>query len=182
MSLQNSDLWLPKEKEGRGGKEAMVSDGKGGCIGAQWEDSGNTELELYFLKSSLRCFVMENEISKPKIKLIFSGGSRGEKRQRTAYTRNQVLELEKEFHTHKYLTRKRRIEVAHSLMLTERQVILSKLSSKKANWTIFFLTNLKLIKKRLQFSIFKKIDFQVKIWFQNRRMKHKKENKVFFYW
>lgn len=50
------------------------------------------------------------------------GGSSGEKRQRTAYTRQQVLELEKEFHYNKYLNRKRRIELAHNLMLSERQV------------------------------------------------------------
>lgn len=53
--------------------------------------------------------------------LVINYTSGETKRARTAYTRHQVLELEKEFHFSKYRTQRQRTEIAYSLILTEKQ-------------------------------------------------------------
>lgn len=69
---------------------------------------------------------------------LLAGKTRTKDKYRVVYTDYQRLELEKEYHTSRYITIRRKTELARDLSLSERQV---------------------------------------KIWFQNRRAKERKQSK-----
>lgn len=54
--------------------------------------------------------------------MFFAGKTRTKDKYRVVYTDYQRLELEKEYHTSKYITIRRKSELAQSLQLSERQV------------------------------------------------------------
>ena len=103
-----------------------------------------------------------------------SAESRKSRRPRTAFTSQQLIELERQFKINKYLSRPKRFEVA-----TER--VFEETETKKQIQTLILrkLTRLYETKHFAQtfFISLCLSETQVKIWFQNRRMKWKRSRK-----
>ena len=100
--------------------------------------------------------LMTNPSDFTDLEMSPAGRTRTKDKYRVVYSDHQRLELEKEFHYSRYITIRRKAELAQVLSLSERQV---SQAAGGAGIQLIIST------------------FQVKIWFQNRRAKERKQVK-----
>lgn len=68
------------------------------------------------------CVCVSQHCAGFNVTFYFSGKTRTKEKYRVVYTDHQRLELEKEFHFNRYITIRRKSELAVNLGLSERQV------------------------------------------------------------